>query len=427
MVKSKVHKRTTIALIIFTLSIVLLLSIIFSCGEDIKTYPYQPNVSTTTTTTSSNSADSSSNTSTEIIPPAPVEELSITPGNGQLTISWENPDSDDLEGILILRRTDKFPTSHTDTTDSVTVCTKCISPVVDTGLTNGTVYYYAVYAYDKNNNYSEGAYYAMKPINTSIQSTLGSEYLGEYKVQTAVDTVHSEYGTAYIGKKDDIDTMLFNLIHDNSGYRFAYTDIVLSNVSSIKESPKIAFNGSDRYGIVWVDNVNGNKEIYFACVDRTGSIVTSAKRITNSSTDKDQVSIAFNGTNYGITWREHKVVDSSIDLDIMFKIINATGDDVASTQMVIDEADINESNYIVNNDPVISSGGASEFGIAYQSYDSVTSTSLGYGVIKFVRVNNSGSWTKQTIKNVTDGTFNAMYPTITFDAGNSNYGIAMGR
>ncbi|CAD7780195.1 MAG: Right handed beta helix region [Candidatus Methanoperedenaceae archaeon GB50] len=51
-----------------------------------------------------------SNAEPDITPPGEVSSFSVTPGNGQITLSWVNPTDDDFTGTMIRYRTDTYPT-----------------------------------------------------------------------------------------------------------------------------------------------------------------------------------------------------------------------------------------------------------------------------------------------------------------------------
>jgi hypothetical protein len=97
--------------------------------------------------------------------PSDVTGASGTAGNTQVTLSWTNPSDSDLNGILVLRSTSTVvatPTEGVAYTTSTTIGASVVACVVsapdsscvDTGLTNGTSYYYKIFTYDNYENYS---------------------------------------------------------------------------------------------------------------------------------------------------------------------------------------------------------------------------------------------------------------------------------
>ncbi|MEK7614881.1 MAG: fibronectin type III domain-containing protein, partial [Patescibacteria group bacterium] len=107
---------------------------------------------------SSNATVTSDQTFTTAVdfPPANVSGLTITTGNAQLTLSWTNPSDTDLAGVRVLQCPTAFPTSQNDA-----ACTQVLNSVATsltrTGLTNGTTYYYGVFAYDAAGQFASGA------------------------------------------------------------------------------------------------------------------------------------------------------------------------------------------------------------------------------------------------------------------------------
>ncbi len=86
-------------------------------------------------------------------PPANVSSFVATAGDGQISLSWTNP-SADFAGVTILRKTGLYPANPTDGT---IVYNGSGINYVNTGLVNGTLYYYKAFSYDTVLNYSSGA------------------------------------------------------------------------------------------------------------------------------------------------------------------------------------------------------------------------------------------------------------------------------
>ncbi len=92
--------------------------------------------------------------SKDTTPPGEVKNLTIISGDSQLTLKWENPSDEDLRGILILRKEDTYPSKNTS--DGTKVFTGKAEEFTDTGLLNDKPYYYRVFTYDQNFNFSKG-------------------------------------------------------------------------------------------------------------------------------------------------------------------------------------------------------------------------------------------------------------------------------
>ncbi len=95
--------------------------------------------------------------------PGNAAGLIATPGDTQASLSWTNPTDSDFSNVLILRNTSSISNIPSEGSSpavdsligtSIVRYTGSASPFTDTGLINGTTYFYRVFAKDIRGNYS---------------------------------------------------------------------------------------------------------------------------------------------------------------------------------------------------------------------------------------------------------------------------------
>lgn len=106
-------------------------------------------------------ANATPNGNADHTPPGPVTNLTATPGNAQVQLTWTNPTDLDFQGVKVLRKTGAYSTSNTDGT---LVYSGTQQSYLDTAVTNGTLYYYTLYAFDAVPNYSAPAQAQATPV-----------------------------------------------------------------------------------------------------------------------------------------------------------------------------------------------------------------------------------------------------------------------
>ncbi|OGL78486.1 hypothetical protein A3E39_00570 [Candidatus Uhrbacteria bacterium RIFCSPHIGHO2_12_FULL_60_25] len=116
---------------------------------------------------SASSADFTFTTTQDVTPPANVT-LTATAGDTQIQLTWTVPSDPDYAGVKIMRKTGGYPTGPNDGTP---VYQGTGTQTLDTGLTNGTTYYYGAYAYDTNGNFASGALASATPTGPPVPPT----------------------------------------------------------------------------------------------------------------------------------------------------------------------------------------------------------------------------------------------------------------
>jgi hypothetical protein len=138
--------------------------------------------------------------------PLDVVSPSIVTGNTQLTIKWTDPDDTEIEGTVVtvwegtklVRKAGSYPTSPSDgvlLVDNKVRGAYASSGFTDTGLTNGTTYYYQLFPYSTTNMANENATNRLSGVPQAYQTFGVSIDLSNNNPSTAVT-----YTDAAVGK-----------------------------------------------------------------------------------------------------------------------------------------------------------------------------------------------------------------------------------
>jgi VCBS repeat-containing protein len=107
----------------------------------------------------------------DLTPPAAVTKLAATVSNQAVALTWTNPGAD-FNGARVIRKCGTTPVGPDDGT---VLYDGPASLFADQGLTNGTPYYYAVFAYDAFRNYSPKAWVLAVPGDMSAPPAAPSD------------------------------------------------------------------------------------------------------------------------------------------------------------------------------------------------------------------------------------------------------------
>lgn len=138
----------------------------------------------------------------------------------------------------------------------------------------------------------------------------------------------------------------------------------------------LVFSGG-RFGVLYHDNRNGNVEIYFSLIKKNGERIGNDIRITNDPADSMDPNVVWNGTDFGIFWRD--------SWNLYYTIISTDGEIILDKTLII-EGGVHPS--VVWNQKV------QEYGLTWWGDEDNDPTPGG---ARFVRLDREGNKLSQVI------------------------------
>ncbi|MFW6287748.1 MAG: fibronectin type III domain-containing protein, partial [bacterium] len=134
--------------------------------------------------------------SADLTAPEPVSGVSIEPDTSSITLNWTYPDisqsiNADISGVKIMRREGIVPFDEQDGEfvaffDDITGSS---GTYTDTGLTTGQAYYYALYTYDNEHNYSSKVWIKGSPGSPAEAPVFDNPVVGQGTVSLSWNQV----------------------------------------------------------------------------------------------------------------------------------------------------------------------------------------------------------------------------------------------
>ena len=130
--------------------------------------------------------------------PEQATSFYATNDDAKVELTWQNPSDDSFSGVLIVRRTEDYPKRPSD---GVKIYKGTGTSCIDTGLINGTQYYYRAFAYNSRGEYQTifcvatavpRAGILASALPTGAKIKLGM-YYGKPIVWNVIDKNHSGY------------------------------------------------------------------------------------------------------------------------------------------------------------------------------------------------------------------------------------------
>jgi hypothetical protein len=181
------------------------------------------------------------------------------------------------------------------------------------------------------------------------------------------------------------------------------SDQQITSHGSTSYYASIAWAGS-QFGISWDDPRDGDSEVWFARVSASGSKLGGDVRITTNTDDSEETSIAWSGSEFGLVWCD----DRDGNLELFFTRVSSGG-----SELITDVQLTSTPSPGATYEPSIAWTG-SQYGVSWSDRRD------GNHEIYFVRVTPGGSKVGTELR-VTNDTFNSLDPSLAWTG--SGFGV----
>ncbi|MBN2352266.1 MAG: hypothetical protein JXD23_06830 [Spirochaetales bacterium] len=213
----------------------------------------------------------------------------------------------------------------------------------------------------------------------------GQGPVGDVKVSESVGNCNypaivwtgQEYGIAWEDPRDGNVEIYFARL-DAVGTKLG-SETRVSTGTGDSTGVSIAWSGTE-YGLTWTDRRHGGYEIYFARLSASGELQGAELRVTNNATYSTSSCIAWTGTEYGLVWNEAET-DGTPDTNIYFTRIDALGVKQGNDIAIVAAADSS----CINTGAFVWTG--TQYGMAWYDYRNGSSNCEIY----FARYDASGT------------------------------------
>ncbi len=246
----------------------------------------------------------------------------VIPGDGTNTISWTNPSTATYSGTMVRVSTSAYPATPSDGTlvADVSGSSGATSSTTNSGLTNGTLYYYTLFPHDSSNVYGTPLSMSQVPYPELVSENFNS---------LSLDTIAGQNGWGIEGGTWTVADVLSERVLTSTESETYLTNMAVNNTSSTfnqvvsyRFKSNAASNGA---GYVWLRRQsnndgyliwhNGNAWTIATQVGATFTNRAAAATTTISPLEADvwfnvEASVINNGSNHPVinvfSWKEGK-------------------------------------------------------------------------------------------------------------------------
>lgn len=163
----------------------------------------------------------------------------------------------------------------------------------------------------------------------------------------------SYFGVAWVDERDGNPEIYFRLV-TNAGAPGPAAPVVLSSSAGASLRPSVVWTGTE-FGVAWDDVKGSNRDIYFRRVSAIGATIGQTVRVTSETALQEQPSLVWDGTQYALAWTDERHGNR----EIYVRRLDAAGATLGSEVRVTNATGTSEAPSLVAYAP-------EDFGIAWQ-------------------------------------------------------------
>ena len=158
--------------------------------------------------------------------------------------------------------------------------------------------------YPKNNDCDDGNPMVGPPSPwQKLDSDLRVTSVAQFDSYPSLAWTGSEFGVSWYDYRDGNYEIYFARV-SSSGAKLG-SDLRVTSDASSSSYPSLAWTGSE-FGVSWSDNRDGNWEIYFARVSSSGSKLGDDLRVTSAAGWSEYPSLSWTGSEFGLSWMDNR-------------------------------------------------------------------------------------------------------------------------
>jgi hypothetical protein len=185
---------------------------------------------------------------------------------------------------------------------------------------------------------------------TKIGSDLRVTSDASQSFYTSLSWTGSEFGVSWMEDRDGNWEIYFARVSAD-GAKIG-SDLRVTSASGSSRYPSLSWTGSE-FGVSWEDYRDGDEEIYFARVSADGAKIGSDLRVTSVAGCSNESSLIWTGAEFGVSWEDCR----DGNYEVYFARVSAAGTKIGSDLRVSSPGNS-------STDPSLSWTG-SEFGVSW--------------------------------------------------------------